>query len=92
MIDTLKKLIEYGETTFIKYYEVVTTCDNCDDEWTYYEGYDLDEAYRVYRREDTINSSGWHTEIRVFNLKKPREEMSDDEWCGFYCCPGYDVI
>lgn len=76
----------------MRYYEVVTMCDNCDDEWTYYEGYDLNKARSVRNYEIAHNDTHHSTEIREFELEKPRDEMTDDEWIDFYCCPGYNVV
>lgn len=74
----------------MKYYEVVTMCDG--DEWTYYEGYNLDKARLVCENETAYNDKHHSTEIREFDLEKPREEMSENEWIDFYCCPGYNVV
>lgn len=75
----------------MKYYEVVTMSTDSGDEWTYYEGYDLDKARLVCENETAYNDKHHSTEIREFDLEKPREEMSEDEWIDLYCS-GYNVV
>ena len=72
----------------MKYYETVMTCKRSDDEWVYYSGYDVDAAFDA---ADEGVDCMYAVEIREFELAKPREEMSDDEYCEMYA-QGYSVI
>lgn len=76
----------------MKYYQTKTTCDNCDEEWLEYAGYDEEEAKRVcyWSNRPRKSNSDFRTEVRVYETSVPFEELDDDEQC--CVLSSYDVL
>ena len=73
----------------MKYYTTITS--NQNDEWTEYEGIDVNEALRAYERVKPYTS--YDIEIRVYELPDDTNISDRDELVDAICeCDGYEVI
>lgn len=71
------------------YYATITATNT--DEWTEYEGIDLNEALRAYERATAYTAH--NVEVRAYELPDDTDINDRNELIDAICeCVGYDVI